>query len=83
MMQPRRYDIALLFRLWTQGVHADEIAKALGCGPDQVHKLRRDHKLPSRPRPERPTNDPTPDEIRDRAAYCRMMRERGTPIGGY
>lgn len=81
-MMTKRYDIALLFRLWSEGVHVDEIARQLGCAPSSVAKLRQAHKVPNRPRPEKPTIDPTPDEIRDRAAYCRMMRERGTPIGG-
>ena len=80
MMQ--KYDIALLFALWSEGVHVDEIARQLGCAPSSVAKLRAAHKIPPRPRPEKPSVDPTPEEIRDRAAYCRMMRERGTPIGG-
>lgn len=25
---------------------------------------------------------PTPEEIQERAAYCRMMRAAGTPVGG-
>ena len=81
-MYQKRYDIPLLFRLWSEGVHVNEIARQLGCAPSSVTKLRQQHKVPRRPRPEKPTNDPTPDEIADRAAYCRMMRERGTPIGG-
>lgn len=28
-----------------------------------------------------PRADPTPSEIAERAAYCRRMRELGTPIG--
>jgi len=28
-----------------------------------------------------PKADPTPSEIAERAAYCRRMRELGTPIG--
>ena len=78
----QKYDIALLFRLWHEGIHVDEIARQLGCAPSSVAKLRRIHRVPSRPRPEKPTVDPTPEEIRERAAYVRMMRAKGTPIGG-
>ena len=75
-------DVPLLFRLWAEGLPNDEIARRLGCAPGSLAKLRRVYRVPKRPRPEKPTNDPTPDEIRDRAAYCRAMRDRGTPIGG-
>lgn len=31
---------------------------------------------------DRMEDDPTPAEIEERAAYCRMMRAAGTPVGG-
>lgn len=85
-------DVPLLFRLW----HTDaakmpigEIAKRLGITLTTLYKHARKHHLPKRPRANAADRDrddeefcPTPEEIAERAAYCRMMRERGTPIGG-
>lgn len=75
------YDIDLLRRLWDEGVHIDEIARLVGCCRHHVYELRVKHGLPRRRRTAKYV-DPTPEEIEQRAAYCREMRDRGTPIGG-
>lgn len=70
------YCAATLHRLWASGASYDEIAAALGCSVSYVHKLRVRHKLPHRQRPTREIfeNDPTPDEILERAAAIRAKR---------
>lgn len=80
-MTPPNYDIDLLRQLWADGEHIDEIARQIGCCRHHVYQLRIIHKLPRRGRTARVV-DPTPQEIEERAAYCREMRDRGTPIGG-
>lgn len=73
--------IALLKRLWTDGVHIDEIARQMGCGRYHVYDLCRKHGIPKR---SRATKEPelSPLEIKQRARHCRIMRALGKPIGG-
>lgn len=88
----KQIDVPLLFSLWhadASRMPVDEIARRLGVARATLHRHARKHKLPKRPRSNAADRDrddeelcPTPQEIEERAAYCRMMRERGTPIGG-
>lgn len=69
--------------MWHAGAPADEIAVRFGVSRGTVSKWAAKHKLPPRGRCYRPpAKDPTPAEIAERMAYCRAMREAGTPIGG-
>lgn len=66
------YSVTELFRLWAGGASYKEIAASLGVTESYVHKLKERHKLPNRKREySAPTNDPTPEEIEQRAAECR------------
>jgi hypothetical protein len=66
----------VLMRLWAAGKTHVEIAAALGCSAGYVEKLRIRHGLPRRPRchhgPQ--DDDPTPEQIAERAAECRARR---------
>jgi hypothetical protein len=75
-------DLPELWRLWVANVQTDKIADRFNVSTTCIYNLARKHKLPRRSRVCKDTNDPTPGEIAERAAYCRMMRERGTPVGG-
>jgi hypothetical protein len=76
-------DLLLLHQLWHSGVPAEEIGRHLGVSKHAVFKAVERHKLGRRPKTYTPrTDDPTPDQIAERAAHCRRMREAGTPIGG-
>jgi hypothetical protein len=70
------YDKSVLMRLWAAGKTHVEIAAALGCSAGYVEKLRIRHGLPRRPRchhgPQ--DDDPTPEQIAERAAECRARR---------
>ncbi len=83
-MTEKTYDIALLRRLWTEGVHIDEIIKQVGCGRNHIYDLCRKHGIPKRQRVNKEKDDdgPTHLEIVARAFECRVLREAGTPIGG-
>jgi hypothetical protein len=71
------YDKNVLKRLWAAGKTHVEIAAALGCSAGYVEKLRKRHGLPRRPRchhgPQE--DDPTPEQIKERAAECIARRE--------
>lgn len=75
-------DLCHFWRMWVENVRAEEIAATFRVTTTCIYNLARKHKLPRRERVCKETNDPTPNEIAERAAYCRMMRERGTPVGG-
>jgi hypothetical protein len=72
------YDKNVLKRLWAAGKTHVEIAAALGCSAGYVEKLRIRHGLPRRPQchhgPQE--DDPTPEQIAERAAECRARREQ-------
>jgi transposase len=59
--------------MWARGDSYKEIAAALGCSESFVHDLKVRHKLPNRQRAttEILKNDPTPEQIRERAAKIR------------
>lgn len=65
-----------LHTLWASGASYEEIAAALGCSMSTVQKLKARHKLPYR-QPNNEAifaNDPTPEQIAERAAECRAKR---------
>ncbi len=63
------YSVAELHRLWARGDSYTDIAAALGCSVSFLTKLKERHKLPNRPRSYvSPADDPTPEEIAERAA---------------
>lgn len=77
-----RYDIELLRRLWAAGESCVGIAAALGCSPHYVSALRQRYGLPVRRVQKlewRCGDDPTPEEIAERAAECRARRQEKTP----
>jgi len=66
------YSVTHLERLWARGDTYQEIAAALGCRAQQVGELRRRHGLPPRScKHVRSEPDPTPVQIRERAARIR------------
>lgn len=63
------YSVTQLERLWARGDTYQEIAAALGCHAQHVGELRRRHNLPPRScKHKRTEPDPTPEQIRERAA---------------
>lgn len=83
-----QYSVAELFRLWGSGASYQEIAAALGCNQSTVHSLKERHKLPRRAKQTntefRAAEDPTEEEIEQRARECReahfAKRRAETPI---
>lgn len=74
----RSVDIPLLFRLWTHNVPSSEICERLSISRTKLFTLCDRHALPKRPRISRgvSSQDPTEDEIAERAA---QIRESWTP----
>lgn len=77
--QLKQVDVPLLFKLWSQPIEIREIAEIMGIRESFVGKLARRYALPARARkkPEDQgmrVNDPTPEEIAERAAWCRARR---------
>jgi hypothetical protein len=77
------YCALTLHRLWARGDSYQEIAAALGCSQSYVHRLKTRHKLPNRQKGTREIfeDDPTPEQIAQRAAECRARRVQPTPKG--
>jgi len=77
------YCVATLHRLWARGDSYQEIAATLGCSQSYVHRLKTRHKLPNRQKATRDilADDPTPEEIAERAAECRSRRVQPEPKG--
>jgi hypothetical protein len=73
--------VATLHRLWARGDSYQEIAAALGCSQSFVSRLKDRHKLPNRQKATRDilADDPTPEQIAERAAECRARRVVATP----
>jgi len=70
----RQVDVPLLFRLWgDMTLTRAEIARKLGTTENQLTRLAERHGLGRRGRQHRAfsMDDPTPDEIAQRAAECR------------
>jgi hypothetical protein len=77
---PKQVDVPLLFRLWSQPLEIRQIAERLGVRESFVGKLARRYKLPKRATHKAVDNhmradDPTPEEIAERAAWCRARRQ--------
>jgi len=74
------YCAVTLHRLWARGDSYQEIAAALGCSQSFVSRLKDRHKLPNRQKANREIfeDDPTPEEIAERAAEC-LARRVGPP----
>ena len=77
------YCALTLHRMWASGASYIEIAAALGCSQSLVARLKVRHKLPHRQKPNREIfdDDPTPEQIAERAAECRARRVQPTPKG--
>jgi hypothetical protein len=77
------YCALTLHRLWARGDSYQEIAAALGCSQSYVHRLKTRHKLPNRQKGTREIfeDDPTPEQIAQRAAECRARRVQPEPKG--
>ena len=77
------YSVAQLQQLWAAGKTHVEIAAALGCATAYVAELVARHNLPRRRRayhgPQE--DDPTPEQIAERAAECRARRVQPEPKG--
>lgn len=78
--RPKHVDVPELFRLWSQPLEIREIAEALGVRESFVGKLARRYKLPKRSTQKHDeqgmrVDDPTPEEIAERAAWCRAQRQ--------
>lgn len=73
----------ILREMWFAGAPVEEIAARFGVHRTVIYQWRREYRVPPRFLEMQARNDPTPSEIEERAAYCRRMREAGTPIGGY
>jgi hypothetical protein len=78
-----QYCTLTLHRLWARGDSYQEIAAALGCSQTFISTLKDRHKLPDRQKPTRDifADDPTPEQIAQRAAECRARRVQPTPKG--
>ena len=77
------YCALTLHRLWASGASYIEIAAALGCSQSLVARLKVRHRLPNRQKATRDifADDPTPEQIAERAAECRARRVQPTPKG--
>ena len=77
------YCALTLHRLWARGDSYQEIAAALGCSQSFVARLKVRHKLPHRQKPNREIfdDDPTLEQIAERAAECRARRTQPEPKG--
>jgi DNA-binding CsgD family transcriptional regulator len=68
----KRVDREQLLALWQQGLTLTEIGIQLGCSASTVTLLVKQHNLPPRePIRKMPLDDPTPEEIAERARECR------------
>jgi hypothetical protein len=68
MWRTGKIDTLRLFRLWNEGKSCVEIAAEFKVTSQQVYKAAKRCGLPSRSRKgQKPTVDPTPEEIRERA----------------
>jgi len=69
----RHVDLPLLYQLWNDHTLTRvRISEMLRISPTHLTRLVARHKLPPRPRDKnQQINDPTPDEIAERARQCR------------
>jgi len=76
MSRQVKYCAATLHRLWEEGASYQEISVALGCSMSFVSRLKERHKLANRQKAtvEIFADDPTPEQIDERAEECRRRR---------
>lgn len=74
--QEVEYCALTLHRLWARGDSYRDIAAALGCSMSYVSRLKLRHRLPNRQKATKEIfeDDPTPEQIAERAAECRARR---------
>lgn len=75
----RDVDVPELFRLWNTSMTNIELCEHFQIAVGSLWSLRRRHGLPQRPRSARTDthrrpSDPTPEQIAERAAWCRARR---------
>jgi hypothetical protein len=79
---PRSVDYCALklHEMWAAGETYEAMAAALGCSKSCINHLKNRHKLPNRQKPNRDVfrDDPTPEQIAERAAEC-LARREGPP----
>ena len=61
----------ILWEMWTAGAPVKDIAGALGVSESVVYSLRHQYGLPKRERIYSFEDDPTPEQIAERARECR------------
>lgn len=61
----------ILSEMWAAGAAVVDIAAALGITTSAVYTLRHQYGLPKRPKVYSNPDDPTPEEIAERARECR------------
>lgn len=61
----------ILWDMWVAGAAVRDIAAALGISANAVYTLRHQYGLPNRPRVNSHPDDPTPEQIAERARECR------------
>lgn len=68
----KKCDPVQLLALWQQGLTLIQIGAAIGCSASTAGMLVKQHGLPPREQLRKmPLDDPTPDEIAQRARECR------------
>jgi hypothetical protein len=75
----RQIDEKEFVRLWFSESSLAEICETLGITGGSLWHLQNKHGLPARGRPrdtQRRPDDPTPEEIEERAAECRKKRTK-------
>lgn len=88
MRREVEFDVAEMFRLWASELKNDEIAERLGITRGQMWSLSRRLKLPQRPdhlrawceNTGRTKDDPSPEEIVQRAAEVRAGWDDATRL---
>jgi len=70
---PKPIDVALLCQLWADAsITRQEVARQVGVSVTRLYLLRQRYGLPDRPHGERTAkDDPTPEQIAERARECR------------
>lgn len=81
MASIRDINVQELFRLWHSPMTNTELCRHFEINGGSLWSLRKKYGLPPRPRVEvrdtlRRPDDPTPEEIAERAAECRAKRSR-------
>ena len=69
----RKIDVVLLCRLWADpSITRQEVARQVGISCTRLYLLRQRYGLPDRPAADREAkDDPTPEQIAERARECR------------